>query len=112
MSTTTHTVITVTSEVDHEFWAMRYAAVDIFGEGVSQPAKGTVNGSQTFVIASSGSKDGWTEADQHDEKIKKFSQHVFRAEFPGEVVVTRFNTDDGSIKAYIMRNSYDCDLHR
>jgi hypothetical protein len=47
-------------------------AVEMFGDQVSSMIVGCVNSYQTFVIGPDGSKEGWPESDEGDERRKAF----------------------------------------
>jgi hypothetical protein len=107
MGTITHTIITVTSEIPLHIHLMWAEAIRIFGESVSEPVSGTVNGSQTFIIAPSGSKDGWPQADAHDAKVAEFTDIIYRTEHGVDALMITFNRDTNLPKAWIMRNKDD-----
>ena len=48
-------------------------AVDIFGRGLVSPViHGVVNDVRSFFIAPDGSKEGWSESDEHDKKRAEY----------------------------------------
>lgn len=65
----------VTPDVDGMPWAeyARFKAVEIFGEDqVSPVLAGVMNGVASFFVAPDGSKEGWPQSDEGDQKRARF----------------------------------------
>lgn len=94
MSRTTHKAIVVTGELYHHMLRAHRVASGIFPpESVTNLVIGTVNGSQSFMIAPSGSKDGWEEDEDHYQQAEKFSEILMQGDILVEAVVVMFGSD-------------------
>lgn len=63
---------------------------------VSPILKGMINGCESFYIAPDGSKEGWEESNEGDERRKKFVSYLVKNDVP--FVELYFNDDQGEAK--------------
>lgn len=75
-----HNAIIVTGsdypDAIEKFDSAHQKARELFGELVSEPIEGVINGYRSFFVAPDGSKEGWSESDQYDIKRRELCDFI------------------------------------
>lgn len=89
-----HNAIVVTSWDCKMMQKAHAKAVEILGKLVSPLIDGVVNSQTSFFVAPDGSKEGWAESNEHDEKRKEFLDWLIPNDCFVSYIEVRFGGDD------------------
>ncbi len=95
-----HDAVIVTSWDNKYIMEPHAKAIELFGSLVSDCMPGVVNGQASFFIAPDGSKEGWNESDDHDDKRKEFLDWMKELNSFCDYAWIRFGGDDDQTAVY------------
>lgn len=100
-----HHTIVVTSWHEESIDEAHTKAEKIFGESVSKIVEGCINSQYSFFIAPDGSKEGWPESDEGDERRESFIAWMTSHTGPLYVDWVELQFGDDYHHTYILRDS-------
>ncbi|MGK0606764.1 hypothetical protein [Enterococcus gilvus] len=83
-------IVTVSAAGNEELSLVYEKAKNLFGSLVSEIIVSPVNGYKTFFIASSGSKVGWEEYDQHENRRQELADYIDSLRFDDNSSLIQF----------------------
>lgn len=101
-----HHAIVVTSQHEKPIRDARISAINLFNHLVSPIIRSKINACESFFIAPDGSKEGWDDSNEHDEKRKEFKEEIDRFDGYVDMVEVRFGGDESGM-AYVVKDDID-----
>lgn len=89
-----HNAIIVTGFDEAKVNAWHAEAVAIFGGAVTNIVKAEINGYWSFLVGPDGSKEGWAESDEGDERRARFLAYLGGQQWPDWIEV-QYGDDNG-----------------
>lgn len=96
-----HTIVCTTWEEKH-LAAVHAKAKELFPFCVSEIVKGQCNGYSSFFIAPDGSKEGWKESDQYNERRSKFKEWLRETNSDVDWAEVAFGGDESYANTHIL----------